>query len=53
MRDVSEQAMVKLDTERKHLSDIIKIVACQAESDLLALLRPLCPCRARGANRAA
>ena len=32
--------MVKLATERKHLTDIIKMVAYQAESDLLALLRP-------------
>ena len=32
--------MIKLATERKHLTDIIKMVAYQAESDLLALLRP-------------
>ena len=32
--------MVKLATQRKHLTDIIKMVAYQAESDLLALLRP-------------
>ena len=32
--------MVKLATERKHLTDIIKMVAYQTESDLLALLRP-------------
>ena len=32
--------MVKLATERKHLTDIIKMIAYQAESDLLALLRP-------------
>ena len=32
--------MVKLATERKHLTDLIKMVAYQAESDLLALLRP-------------
>ena len=32
--------MVKLATERKHLTDIIKMVAYQVESDLLALLRP-------------
>ena len=31
--------MVKLATERKHLTDIIKMVAYQVESDLLALLR--------------
>jgi hypothetical protein len=40
IRDLSEPAMVKLATERKHLTDIIKMVAYQAESDLLALLRP-------------
>jgi hypothetical protein len=40
IRDLSEPAVVKLATERKHLTDIIKMVAYQAESDLLALLRP-------------
>ena len=40
IRDLSEPAMVRLATERKHLTDIIKMVAYQAESDLLALLRP-------------
>ena len=40
IRDLSEGAVVKLATERKHLTDIIKMVAYQAESDLLALLRP-------------
>src|SRR5246127_870180 len=40
VRDVDQQALVKLATERKHLTDIIKMVAYQAESDLLALLRP-------------
>jgi hypothetical protein len=40
IRDLSERAVVKLATERKHLTDIIKMVAFQAESDLLALLRP-------------
>jgi len=40
IRDLSERAVVKLATERKHLADIIKMVAYQAESDLLALLRP-------------
>ena len=32
--------MVRLATERKHLTDIIKMVAYQAESDLFALVRP-------------
>jgi len=40
VRDLNERAMVKLATERKHLTDIIKMVAYQVESDLLALLRP-------------
>jgi hypothetical protein len=40
VRDLSERAVVKLATERKHPTDIIKMVAYQAESDLLAMLRP-------------
>jgi transposase len=40
VRDIRAGAMVKLATERKHLTDIIKMVAYQAESDLLALMRP-------------
>ena len=40
IRDVNESGVLKLATERKHLTDIIKMVAYQAESDLLALLRP-------------
>jgi hypothetical protein len=40
VRDLNERAVVKLATERKHLTDIIKMVAYQAESDLLAWLRP-------------
>ena len=40
VRDLNEQAVVKLATERKHLTEIIKMVAYQAESDLVALLRP-------------
>lgn len=43
VRDLNEPAVVKLATERKHLTDIIKMVAYQAESDLLALLRPHYP----------
>jgi len=38
--DLSEGAVVKLATERKHLTHLIKMVAYQAESDLLAFLRP-------------
>ena len=40
IRDLNERAVVKLATERKHLTDIIKMVAYQTESDLLALLAP-------------
>jgi DNA-binding CsgD family transcriptional regulator len=40
VRDLSDGAFVKLATERKHLTNLIKMVAFQAESDLLALLRP-------------
>jgi len=40
VRDINERAVVKLATKRKHLTDIIKMVAYQTESDLLALLRP-------------
>jgi hypothetical protein len=40
VRELNERAVVKLATERKHLTDIIKMVTYQAESDLLALLRP-------------
>jgi len=40
IRDYGERTVVKLATERKHLTDIVKMVAYQAESDLLALLRP-------------
>ena len=40
IRDLGERAVVKLATERKHLTDIIKMIAYQAESDLVALLRP-------------
>jgi len=32
--------VVQLSTERKHLTNLIKMVAYQAESDLLALVRP-------------
>jgi transposase len=40
VQDLNERTVVKLATERKHLTDIIKMVAYQAESDLIALLRP-------------
>lgn len=40
IRDISEGAVVKLAFERKHLTDIIKMLAYQAESNLLALIEP-------------
>lgn len=40
VRDVTAGEVVKLATERKHLTDVLKMVAYQAESDLLALVRP-------------
>ncbi len=40
VRDLSDGAVVKLATERKHLSNVIKMLAYQAESDLLAFLGP-------------
>ena len=40
VHDVSDGAVVKLATERKHLSNLIKMLAYQAESDLLAFLSP-------------
>jgi prepilin-type processing-associated H-X9-DG protein len=35
-----EQEVVKLSTERKHLTNVLKMVAYQIESDLLELIRP-------------
>lgn len=40
IRDVSEGAVIKLAAERKHLTNIIKMVAYQAESDLVSMLQP-------------
>jgi transposase len=40
VRDASAEAVIKLATERKHLTNIIKMVAYQTESDLVALLQP-------------
>ncbi|MDE2051430.1 MAG: hypothetical protein KGJ72_10480 [Gammaproteobacteria bacterium] len=40
VRDLTEHAVVKLATERKHLTDLIKMLAYQAESDLFNLLNP-------------
>jgi prepilin-type processing-associated H-X9-DG protein len=34
------QAVVKLSTERKHLTNVLKMVAYQIESDLLEVIRP-------------
>jgi hypothetical protein len=40
IRDLSKPTVVRLATERKHLTDIVKMVAYQAESDLMAMLQP-------------
>jgi len=40
VQDTSQGAVIKLATERKHLSNIIKMVAYQAESELVAMLKP-------------
>lgn len=40
VRDITQGEVIKLSTERKHISDILKMVAYQAESDLQTLLRP-------------
>jgi transcriptional regulator with XRE-family HTH domain len=39
-KDVGGKPIMRLSQERKHLTNCIKMVAYQAESDLLALLRP-------------
>jgi transposase len=40
VQDVMEKPVVKLAPERKHLTNLIKMVAYQAESDLLRLVAP-------------
>jgi hypothetical protein len=40
VQDTSPGAVIKLATERQHLSNIVKMVAYQAESELVALLGP-------------
>jgi len=40
VQDTSQGAVIKLATERKHLSNLIKMVAYQAESELVARLGP-------------
>jgi transposase len=40
IQDISPGAVIKLANERKHLTSIIKMVAYQAESDLLSFLHP-------------
>jgi len=43
IRDLGEASLVRLATERKHLTDLIKMLAYQAQSDLLNLLEPHYP----------
>jgi transposase len=40
VQEVVEADVIKLSVERKHLTDILKMVAYQAEGDLLRLLSP-------------
>jgi len=40
VQEATEQPIVKLAPERKHLTNLIKMVAYQAESDLLRLVAP-------------
>jgi len=40
VQDTSPGAVIKLATERKHLTNLVKMVAYQAESELVALLGP-------------
>jgi transposase len=40
VQDTSQGAVIKLATERKHLTNLVKMVAYQAESELVALLGP-------------
>lgn len=40
VQEILETDVIKLSVERKHLTDIIKMVAYQAEGDLLRLLSP-------------
>ena len=40
VQSLTEEPVVKLAPERKHLTNVIKIVAYQAESDLLRLVAP-------------
>ncbi len=40
VQEVVQEEVIKLEVERKHLYDLLKMVAYQAESDLLRLLAP-------------
>jgi len=40
VRAVGPDEVVKLATERKHLTNLLKMVACQAESDLVHAVAP-------------
>jgi hypothetical protein len=40
VQDVTEEPVIKLAPERKHLTNLIKMLAYQAESDLLRLVSP-------------
>jgi hypothetical protein len=53
VRDINEKAVVKLATERKHLTDIIKMVLSDRKRSACAAATSLRACRPRGANPAA
>ena len=40
VQSITQEPVVKLAPERKHLTNVIKIAACQAQSDLLRLVAP-------------
>lgn len=40
IHEVTPRAVIRLATERKHLTNVIKMIAYQSESDLLSLLIP-------------
>jgi transposase len=40
VRETTTEAVIRLASERQHLTSLFKMLAYQAESDLLALLRP-------------
>jgi hypothetical protein len=50
VRELNERAMVKLARERKHLTDIIKMLLISPERSACATAASIRACRSRGAN---